>query len=330
LSGIEGIGEAVTGGLASRAVEPGAGEADGHAHEHPCLNCGTDLHGAYCHSCGQKGHLHRTLGAFWHDLIHGVFHFEGKIWRTLPMLIWRPGELTRRYIEGERARFVSPMALFLFSVFLMFAVFSSIGGPFQAVKDTSTPAAESPRDKAASPAPAGGKEAAEPAGNAAEGGAAAKDKATRRNVNINVPWEWLRKAIKKWAENPSLMVYKLQSNAYKFSWALIPISVPFLALLFLWRRRHQRLYDHTVFVTYSISFASMLLIVLSPIRQAGVPEDFVVLALLLIMPLHMFRQLKGAYQLRFFSALWRTIALLFFSNVAIMLFLVLALALGAM
>ena len=36
---------------------------------------------------------------------------KGKIWRTLPMLAWRPGELTRRYIEGERARFVSPMAL---------------------------------------------------------------------------------------------------------------------------------------------------------------------------------------------------------------------------
>ena len=51
-----------------------------------------------------------------------MFHFEGKIWRTLPMLAFQPGELTRRYIAGERARFVSPLALFLFSVFLMFAV----------------------------------------------------------------------------------------------------------------------------------------------------------------------------------------------------------------
>ena len=54
--------------------------------------------------------------------LHGVLHFEGKIWRTLPLLAWKPGELTRRYIDGERARFVSPIALFLFSVFLMFAV----------------------------------------------------------------------------------------------------------------------------------------------------------------------------------------------------------------
>ncbi|HEY0116630.1 MAG TPA: DUF3667 domain-containing protein, partial [Allosphingosinicella sp.] len=102
----------------------------GHTREGACLNCGVTLAGDYCHACGQKAHVHRTLGAFWHDLLHGVLHFEGKTWRTLPMLAWRPGELTRRYIEGERVRFVSPMALFLFSVFLMFAVFNSLGGPF--------------------------------------------------------------------------------------------------------------------------------------------------------------------------------------------------------
>jgi len=50
----------------------------------------------------------------------GVLNFEGKFWRTLPMLAWCPGILTRRYIDGQRARFISPIALFLFSVFLLF------------------------------------------------------------------------------------------------------------------------------------------------------------------------------------------------------------------
>src|SRR5215212_1678685 len=120
--GIEGIGEAVTGGMIAHAVEPDHGEAG--PHDEACLNCGAELEGAYCHRCGQKGHVHRTLAGFWHELVHGVFHFDGKIWRTLPLLAWRPGELTRRYVAGERARFVSPIALFLFTVFLMFAVFS--------------------------------------------------------------------------------------------------------------------------------------------------------------------------------------------------------------
>ena len=69
--------------------------------------------------CFSPGPAFRTLSAFWHDLLHGVFHFEGKIWRTLPMLAWRPGVLTRSYIEGKRATYVSPIALFLFSAFLL-------------------------------------------------------------------------------------------------------------------------------------------------------------------------------------------------------------------
>ncbi|MDP9414004.1 MAG: hypothetical protein M3Q08_07905, partial [Pseudomonadota bacterium] len=62
--GVEAIGEAVMGGMAARAVEPAAGEHHGHASN--CLNCGTSLIGDYCHRCGQQGHVHRTLGAFWH------------------------------------------------------------------------------------------------------------------------------------------------------------------------------------------------------------------------------------------------------------------------
>ena len=139
----DGIGGAVEGGLLARTVEPGHGgpgqgadapvAADGHTQEHACLNCATPLQGEYCHRCGQHAHVHRTLGAFGHDFLHGVLHLEGKIFRTLPKLMFRPGELTRRYVQGERARFVSPLALFLFSVFTMFAVVSFLGSPMDMV-----------------------------------------------------------------------------------------------------------------------------------------------------------------------------------------------------
>src|SRR6476660_7237638 len=128
MGNFEAIGDAVTGGVLGRAVEPKAGEGDGHTHETNCLNCGHPLDGPYCSACGQHAHVHRTLSAFFHDFLHGVLHFEGKIWRTLPLLAWKPGELTRRYIEGQRASFVSPIALFLFSVFLTFAVMGMLGG----------------------------------------------------------------------------------------------------------------------------------------------------------------------------------------------------------
>lgn len=126
---IAAAGDAVTGGLLARAAEPRAGKSHVGTGGHGlCLNCGTRLVGEHCHACGQSGHVHRTVGAIGHELAHGVFHFEGKIWRTLPMLAFRPGEFTRRYVAGERARFVSPLALFLFSVFLMFSVMANLPG----------------------------------------------------------------------------------------------------------------------------------------------------------------------------------------------------------
>jgi len=123
----EGLGTAVDGGLLANAVEPKDGEAADGDTGKTCLNCGTVLVGTHCHACGQRGDVHRSLSAIGHEIMHGVLHLDGKIWRTLPLLLFKPGKLTRRYINGERAKFVSPMAMFLFSVFLMFALFQAIG-----------------------------------------------------------------------------------------------------------------------------------------------------------------------------------------------------------
>lgn len=308
MGGIEGIGEAVTGGLVASAVEPGAtGAAPAGDADAGCRNCGAALAGAHCHRCGQKAHVHRTLGAFGHDLLHGVLHFEGKIWRTLPLLALRPGELTRRYVEGERAKFVSPLALFLFSVFTMFAVFSLIGGPVGMNGTARAPATAEQRAEDARPIVDADLEDAPPI------------------------LRWVGESYAKARENPALLAYKLQTNAYKFSWALIPISVPFLWLLFLHRRRYRRYngYDHVVFVTYSIAFMSLGLIALSLLRPLGAGGTLTALAITLVPPLHIYRQLRGAYALTRWSAIWRTVLLVNFAFVAVTLFLMLLMAIGA-
>ena len=349
---LEAIGDAATGGMLARAVEPRAGEADGHTHEGSCLNCGTALAGEYCHACGQKAHVHRTLSAFWHDLAHSVLHFDGKLWRTLPLLAWHPGRLTRRYIHGERARFVSPMALFLFTVFLMFAVFSMVGlgldnAEFRNTQADIEAALKKERKDLQELRAERGKAQAE--GNAAEARVTENDirdtetaiamlsrylrlSQGERNefVGGTTGWERIDKGIKKLNDNPALALYKVQTNAYKFSWALIPISVPFVWLLFLHRRRYRRefgAYDHTVFVTYSIAFMSLALIVmtvLKPIPGFG----WIAAAIVVVPPIHMYRQLRGAYSLGRWSAAWRTAALLLMTLAAITIFLFLLLALG--
>ncbi|MFA5964772.1 MAG: DUF3667 domain-containing protein [Sphingomonas sp.] len=354
--GIEAAGDIATGALLGRAVEPRAGEAVGDAHGNGlCLNCGTALIGDFCHACGQAGHVHRSLSSIGHDLLHGVFHFEGKIWRTLPMLVLRPGALTRRYIAGERARFVSPLALFLFFVFLMFATIHSFGGELEEVD--ATPAARVERmakfDKVIAASEAqlkqseqrqakGGPDAPDADDIAAlrtsiEGMKKARDTfATSKDGKERVTfstyltgWPPLDKGIAKANANPGLALYKLQSSAYKYSWALIPISVPFVALLFLWKRRYK-LYDHTIFVTYSLSFMLLLVTVFTLGLEINAPGWILGLMLAFGPPVHLFVQLRGAYELRKRSALWRTVALSMFGFVALTLFITLLLALGLM
>jgi hypothetical protein len=100
-------------------------------------------------------------------------------------------------------------------------------------------------------------------------------------------WPRLDKGIAKANANPDLLFYKLQTNAYKFSWALIPLSVPFVWLLFLHRRRYRQefgAYDHTVFVTYSITFMSMLVMAFVLLETIGFSDGLLVLALVLTPP----------------------------------------------
>ena len=123
------------------------------------------------------------------------------------------------------------------------------------------------------------------------------------------------------------MLYKLQSSIYKFSWLLIPLSIPFVWLLFFWKRQFH-LYDHMVFVTYSIAFMSMLFIVVTLAGMAGLSEGWIVLASLGIPFAHLLVQLKQTYALGWFSALIRTVLLTWFILIVATIFLLLLVALG--
>lgn len=342
------IGDAVTGGLLARAVEPGAGEATDkdHTHESNCLNCGTPLTGPYCSACGQKAHVHRSLRAFMGDFVAGLMNFEGKFWRTLPMLAWRPGEMTRRYIAGERARFISPIALYLFTVFAMFAVLNFNGtftddGPVGGAGLKRGLAAEIAADRIklnkleenrAAAAAAGkvvsdlDRRIAEQRKEIADGQRVLSGEVFSADVDAGTP-EWIKPFVENAKENPEAVSLKIQDSASKYSWLLIPISVPFLWLLFPFSRRY-RMYDHTVFVTYSLSFMMILVIVAGLFVAVGMSG--LAGLLFFVPPFHMYRQLKGAYQLGRYGALIRTVALVTFAFAAAGMFAAATVAIGAM
>jgi hypothetical protein len=415
-----GLADIATGAAIARVVEPVAGEGQG-GNAEVCLNCGTVLVGANCHACGQKARVHRTLHAFGHDFLHSVLHFDGKIWRTLPLLFWNPGELTRRYVHGERAKFVSPLALFLFTVFLSFAVVNWLSPSNsstifdtetaeneyqQARKEIVNDLAKLQADKKeadAEGAPGRDWRVGEIARKEAElktlddgrstdvrqveaatqkmttakkdsdakiaqleaqldaaRKAGAPTKVIEENLNSQrveakviesaltalgqknvdtVKGDWtftdlvfpgskaLNEAAKHAMDNPQLALYKIQSSAYKFSWALIPISVPFVWLLFFWHRQFK-MFDHAVFVTYSLTFMMLLGVMSAMLIQFTATEWIGGLALAFYPPIHMYRQLHHAYQTSRFGAFWRMCLLSLFAMTALTLFAALIVTLG--
>lgn len=346
----DGIGTVIEGGLLGRAVEPKTGETADHASgPATCANCQTVFSGHYCPECGQKAHVHRSLAAIGHDILHGVLHFDGKLWDTLPLLTFKPGELTRRYIAGERAKFVSPMAMFLFTIFAMFAVFQMVGisaptdlnsdmfftgsdddGVFQKNIRQQMTVLEQERASLPEGNPRRAEIDNELKGLEAVSGGSPFKLGNPNRADFNVTGiEMLDEGIiSKWKKNPSLMLYKLQSNSYKFSWLLIPLSVPFLWLMFAWRRQFKA-YDHAIFVTYSLSFISLLFIVMSVISVIPGGAGWAALLFFIGAPLHLYKQLRYAYGLSRFSAFWRFCVLFVCIQIVLVLFLQALLLLGA-
>ncbi|MEJ2521367.1 MAG: DUF4286 family protein [Gammaproteobacteria bacterium] len=89
----------------------------------PCANCGVPLHGQYCSACGQRARV--RMITFWElvrdagDLLASL---DSRLWRTLRLLLFRPGRLTVDYLQGKRARYVAPLRLFIASSLIFFFV----------------------------------------------------------------------------------------------------------------------------------------------------------------------------------------------------------------
>jgi hypothetical protein len=379
----EAAADAVTGALIASAVEPTAGGStppDSGDARPACLNCGATLTGAFCAQCGQPAHIHRSFASLGHDILHGVVHFDTKLWRTLPELVLRPGRLTRRYIDGERAKFISPMALYLLSVFLMYAVFSFTDGVAPTIDAEDIPGVARFRVDNSAAIDVTRQRIDELETQLASPGLTAEQRAEldARRTGLQASLEvmeamgrgdWadveriqelvqdeierererdaaqpadddaaaadsesngrLSRGLRDLNENPGLEAYKLKTNGYKFSWMLVPLSIPFMWPLFFWRR-NIKAYDHAVFVTYSISFMMLLLIFVSLLGLVGLGSGWIALILTVAVPLHMYKQLRGTYGSSRFGAFVRVWVLLFAALFVLSIYAVMLFFIGAL
>jgi hypothetical protein len=82
-----------------------------------CPNCNAALADPprrFCPECGQETRVRAPrLMEFVQQFGGAYLATEGALWRTLKLLLFKPGELTRQYLAGRRKHYVLPLRLYL-------------------------------------------------------------------------------------------------------------------------------------------------------------------------------------------------------------------------
>ena len=94
----------------------------------PCANCGAIVEDRFCTTCGQlASDFHRPVWDLVMSSLADTFALDGRLWRSLPLLFFRPGRMTRNYLEGKRARYVPPFRMFLLASVVFFLTLFTLG-----------------------------------------------------------------------------------------------------------------------------------------------------------------------------------------------------------
>lgn len=280
-----------------------------------CANCDTPLTGPHCAQCGQRAHLHSRLRDLFHEAVEGILHFDGRMWRTLPLLASNPGRLSREWREGRRVRYLQPLHLFLFALFLFFTLPALTGRHL-----INLPAPDEVNSRPA--AIAVGEIDRDRIGNR-----------TRLTVDESSELgQSIGSTIRKRLENKEYYAYKIESLAYKLGFLLVPISMLILAGLMVFRRGYS-FYDHGVVSLYGIGFAILCATVWTALSAFigvfGLEFSSLFFPVIwLALAAHAIAHLKGAYALSWLGAVIRGLLLCVLTLIGFSIFLFGVIALG--
>ena len=279
-----------------------------------CRNCGVRAAGAYCAACGQETRVALpTSRQFMREATGRVIAWDGRLWRTLYALVFRPGFLTQAYLAGRRRHYVRPARLFLAMSLILFAVIR-----FEVrTADTSSLFIVDDIDRATRP---GGMPAARAgdAPDASAGGSVAKrDRAPppfTPSVKIDVDDDLnfivggsdnfvgreLRERFNRFNKlSPEQKSDRLLDGALRYGsyvlFVLLPVFAALLKLAYVGRARRYpgrpRLYaEHLVYAAHLHTFVFLLLVAI-----LLVPWQAVRLALGAALVVYVARSLKNVY-----------------------------------
>jgi hypothetical protein len=120
---------AAAGGRSARARPSRPAALSPDTPEGACANCAAELQGPVCHQCGQLAdEYHRPVRGLVWEILEGVTSLDGRVARTIPNLLLRPGRVTRAYLKGARARFMPPFRLYIIASLIFFLLAPAITG----------------------------------------------------------------------------------------------------------------------------------------------------------------------------------------------------------
>ena len=90
-----------------------------------CLNCKQLIskEDNFCPNCGQVNDKNPiSVKQYFSEYLSGFFEFDSRFIRTIIPLLFKPGLVTKNYVEGQRKRYVNPFQLYLHITILFFLI----------------------------------------------------------------------------------------------------------------------------------------------------------------------------------------------------------------
>jgi len=339
------------GAAADAAIEHAAADAaanlkgkSGPVTDPNCLNCGAVLAGEFCHDCGQSGHsIRRPFWSLMGESLETFFSIDGRIARTLPDLLLKPGRVTRAYLDGKRARFIPAFRLYVLASLIFFVLVPLFTGQGQLVNFGGMPTTDEARAELQSSFAAGEMTEAEYKEALAgldqlestlgEGIPGLVPEAPTTDSEAEVPaappedesagfvptdaLDAIRAAgdrgdadaatLADVIDNPDRLAEQTQEWIPRLMFVMLPVYACLLALTYLWRRQFL-FFDHLI---VSLHFHSALFFAMSLGMLASllVGYGWVMLALLIYSNWYLYRLHRVVYQRSGYSSVLRTLTL---------------------
>jgi len=91
-----------------------------------CPNCEKEFQEGFefCPHCGQKTKEELTLGVLFYNTITNYFSFDARFLKSFIPLMFKPGYLAKKFLEGKRLMFLHPAQMYLFISVIFFFLYS--------------------------------------------------------------------------------------------------------------------------------------------------------------------------------------------------------------